>query len=790
MPKKVTTFQQSEDPGKKGDKTPVNEKDAATIAPGQRDNDSIDSTNTLEKLQTRFVVRMNGTDHKTTVYFHDSFYTDDSGNMEEMNDDTVIDTIYNTVIHESFNEMLTEYNQHERRTLLKLYNMGRNSNELYRALHFENKEKGRNIIIERKKTSEFDIVRSIYEFSHVFDNGCDIVVFDFDMLLVNMVNDDDVFYDKVDSIWCDHCNQDKSNEDSGSVDVKPTKKRTDQIEAARDDSDYRDADQGPTTNNRKVVYSKTDQAEDIVMDISNHDTTTGIRNVMSGQGLDSETREDRNRGRRQQSKEYVKDLSHIPFRSLDPALCKNRVSGDPMVADKQRFGTLEKLAEMKIPDERKRNHGTVSAYEAFDPICILGWYMNLESRCLRNGIYIPPLRSFMSRSYMGAEWESDFCPKELYDKGRQMDVGVIADLRYLCSKYPDLMQTLIASIYGYQTLKSIMVRYCAVLKDDGIADQKHLDFKCRDSIPRRAQKVREYILENKFLGTHFSRYQEFKLMIGNFPLKHKDFLDTKATLLLTSNANFDKDRNIPFELTIEQCATWIILTFEEGGVPIPSATTPVNRVVAAIDSQSAEIKNDSPSEAFVEKCIDAMRKRECWGCKSSDHTLDQCPTHCITSQANLLDKSKVVKREPFKRDTPFKRSGMKKVNAVTFDNVKPASSPDESSGEDLCTTFGHLTNEEPTEVLDVDDHMVRRIAMEMKDDYNACASHPYDTTLDFRYDDEPICSDAGVNAIDGFEFCYECGSHDHTHRECPHLEAVHFTDDSSEKGFECLQSPF
>ena len=45
----------------------------------------------------------------------------------------------------------------------------------------------------------------------------------------------------------------------------------------------------------------------------------------------------------------------------------------------------------------------------------------------------------------------------------------------------------------------------------------------------------------------------------------------------------------------------------------------------------------------------------------------------------------------------------------------------ESSGEeDLCTTFGHLTNEEPSEVQeeDIDDHMVRRIAVEMKNDYN------------------------------------------------------------------------
>ena len=404
--KKTATSQQSEDSSKKGDKT-VNAKDTKTIDPGQRDdNDSVDTANTLEKMQTVFVVRMNGSEHRTNIYFHDSFYSDDSGNLEETNDDTIIGTIYDTIICESFNEMLSEYTEYERRTLSKLYKMGRNSNEFHRALHFENKDKGRNIIIDRKKTSDFDIVRSIYEFSHVYDNGGDNVVFDFDMLLVNMTADDDVFYDKVDRIWYEHCNQDNSKKDSGSVDVKlPNKKHTDKIEADQDDYDHCDANQGTTTNNRKVVYSRTDQNEDIGMDISNHDTTTGNQNVMSNFKI-----------------------------------------------DKDRVG------------------------------------------------------------------------------------------------------------YG------------------------------QDSEP-----------------------------------------------------------------------------------------------------------------------------------KSSDHILDQCPTHCITSKANLLDKSKVVKRDP-----KFKKAGMKTVNTVTFENVKPDSPTNESSGEDLCTTFGHLTNEEPTEVLDVDDHMVRRIAMEMKDDYNACASHPFD----------------------------------------------------------------
>ena len=187
-----------------------------------------------------------------------------------------------------------------------------------------------------------------------------------------------------------------------------------------------------------------------------------------------------------------------------------------------------------------------------------------------------------------------------------------------------------------------------------------------------------------------------------------------------------------------------------------------------------------------------MRKRECWGCKSPDqHTLDKCPTHhCITSKSNMVDKSKVVKREPFKRDAPFKKH-RKRVNAVATDNIKPDSPTNETSGEDLCTTFGHLSDEDPIEVQDLDEHMVRRIAMEMKDDYNACTSNPFDTDLDFRYDDEYNCNDATmINAIDGYEFCYQCGSPNHTHRACPDLDAVHFINDESKKGFECLQPPF
>ena len=183
--------------------------------------------------------------------------------------------------------------------------------------------------------------------------------------------------------------------------------------------------------------------------------------------------------------------------------------------------------------------------------------------------------------------------------------------------------------------------------------------------------------------------------------------------------NYDKDLNIPFELTIKQCANWIGLKFEEGGIPLPRAGCAIKRSIAAIDACLKQTdENEKPLEEFIEHCIDAMQKRECFGCKSTDHTLNKCPTHCITAQSNLVDKSKVVKRSIQRYDNA--KAGSKKVHALATDDV--ASQPThKSSGDDLCTTFGHLTSDEPTEILDMDDHMICKIALEMKDDYNVSA---------------------------------------------------------------------
>ncbi len=187
----------------------------------------------------------------------------------------------------------------------------------------------------------------------------------------------------------------------------------------------------------------------------------------------------------------VLDIKHVPTRPV----CDRR-----FLSENQRFNQLLAMASLKIPDERKRNPTIVNACDGFDEICVLGWYENFSKRGLRNGIYVPPLSCYHKKSFMGLEWESGFCPPKIYEKAQDMDAAILADLRYTCAKNCTLMSILTSTSSGYQTLKNILVRYCPVLKEGGIADQSHLSYIQKDSIPRRVRRVQEYACPSEYVS--------------------------------------------------------------------------------------------------------------------------------------------------------------------------------------------------------------------------------------------------------------------------------------------------
>ena len=140
--KKDSASKQTGNQDKKGD-MPASDKVVEPINPGQDNDDS-----TANQLQTNFVIRMNGSDVTVPLFYNDNFYADpETGDVEEMNDDMIIGTIYEKVVYEAFEKMLDRYaDLSERRDLSKLFNRGRDSNELHRAFYLENAD--RMIIID------------------------------------------------------------------------------------------------------------------------------------------------------------------------------------------------------------------------------------------------------------------------------------------------------------------------------------------------------------------------------------------------------------------------------------------------------------------------------------------------------------------------------------------------------------------------------------------------------------------------------------------------------------------
>ena len=263
--KKDSVSKQTGNQDKKGD-MPASDKVAETINPGRDDDDS-----TTNRLITNFVIHMNGSDVTVSMFYNDHFYADlETEDVEEMHNDMIIDTIYERVVYEeAFEKMLDKYDLSERRDISKLFNRGRDSNELHRAFYFENAD--RKIIINRKKKTDLDIsIKRIYETSHAVNND-DTIVFDFNKLLVNMVTNDEKLYDKIVNIWDEHRRERDDSKNSKIVFVNDIKNRshrkiTDQDDTDQDDNNRDVADQGTTTNNRKVVNNRADQEKDMNTD--------------------------------------------------------------------------------------------------------------------------------------------------------------------------------------------------------------------------------------------------------------------------------------------------------------------------------------------------------------------------------------------------------------------------------------------------------------------------------------------------------------------------------------------
>ena len=177
---------------------------------------------------------------------------------------------------------------------------------------------------------------------------------------------------------------------------------------------------------------------------------------------------------------------------------------------------------------------------------------------------------------------------------------------------------------------------------------------------------------------------------------------------------------------------------------------------------------------LIENSIAALRFRKCWGCGSTDHGIDKCPTHCITSKSNLKDPNRIVKREPYKKP-PFKKicaivSTPQQEASVAMQDGKTSEIVTEgSANEDLQLTFGDMNNttdDDPVEV-DMDEALVAQVARDLASEYKICTVSAFEEINETDFDDDDF--DPCIQAVHSINTCTLCSSFEHDTKMCPYI---------------------
>ena len=122
---------------------------------------SVENQNALKRLKTSFIVKMNGDEKFMSVKFYDMFWTNKTGEFEELDDDDAIKKIYMKILKKSLNDMAMDYKPSQRRILQRLNPFGNIDKEFYDALSYN---KGNEYFtIERNENTNHGIVRDIKE---------------------------------------------------------------------------------------------------------------------------------------------------------------------------------------------------------------------------------------------------------------------------------------------------------------------------------------------------------------------------------------------------------------------------------------------------------------------------------------------------------------------------------------------------------------------------------------------------------------------------------------------------
>ena len=410
-----------------------------------------------------------------------------------------------------------------------------------------------------------------------------------------------------------------------------------------------------------------------------------------------------------------------------------------------RLAALITLGKDRIPEQRHRNVGSVTKEAQLDPICFLVWLESFVKRCFSKNIYCPSILSYLPNSYMGREWDSGGVPDEVLDKHVQFSAALKEDLLFVTSKQDKYHNIVSISRCGFSALHNIIRLACQILKDQ-VPNTTLLSYEDGSDITQHVKRVHEYILQCKLVGISLTEYQQWQNLIRGLPIKVRSMLETSAANEI-SQPGFDRLKNLPFNLRIENAAAFVLSECIDKGL---------------LKDISATKKSQLVEHSQILKYF--AKTKKCFYC-GEDHLKNDCDKYMLVDKKTRQEKAPYVKQPYVKSPHPPKKN----IHEVTVD--EPKDTDEEIDIQYPSAEIGDHDEITSEEMEEVEKQFISVLNLDHEpfdeSEYN-CISV---IKNGYENDESNIFDEEGFQQImayqDAIPYCRECASYDHLTANCP-----------------------
>ena len=326
-------------------------------------------------------------------------------------------------------------------------------------------------------------------------------------------------------------------------------------------------------------------------------------------------------------------------------------------------------------------------------------------------------------SCMGLEWESGGLPDEILDKHMLYSSALREDLLHVTSHDENLCNIVAIAKCGFSAVHNMINLACPIVKTQ-VPDTTLLSFKEGTCITRHVKRVHEYVLQSVLVGISMSEWQQWQILVRGLPTKVQTMLNTSAISEI-SQPGFDREKNLPFNLCLENAAAFIMSECSDKGM---------TKDISA--AKAPKFIDHSQILKFYAK------SKKCFYC-GDDHLKSDCPKYKKTG----------VEKPPYIKP-PF----VKSIHEI---------SSEIPMGEDVVDEVDN-TNDE-VDIVDMA-HMAQQFisSMNLDDDIEDEDDDVDDSSVNSNMPYSFISSMTEHLDIDyAVPFCRDCSSYDHSTPDCP-----------------------